>query len=643
MGRDAVVFNGIDATTGAYLLPPMSPEAVSQIARGQVLDPADLKELRWWHHRATEAVFGPKEGVDPRNLAETGWGVVFAHGADPAVREALGELLDHRRSEAARVRQHRYREFVGDNAYRPGESKQQFLARQGAGPGPADPDNVPYYLLLVGGPEKIPYSFQYQLDVQYAVGRLHFDTVEEYARYARTVVATETRDGVPARRADFFATRNPGDPATALSSSELVVPLAEQVRGERADWTVQTHLGEEATKERLTRLLGGRDTPALLFTATHGMGFPNGHPRQARHQGALLCQDWPGPDRQQAVNEQHYLCADDLGDTAGPLGLISVHFACFGAGTPRWDDFAHDGSGRRTELAPHAFVAALPKRLLGHPSGGAIAVIGHVERAWGYSFLWPQAGRQTAVYGSCLARLFDGHPIGSAFEYFNERYAELSSDLSTALEDVEFGKQPDHLELAAMWTANNDARGFAILGDPAVRLVGAAHRTEPSHRPVATDVLAARAAPEPVAEAATPGPPEGAELDFALLDGVRHTRERLVSALQDLAENVGAALERAVDNLTVIEVATYVSDDLSTVTHESVGKGFGAGAELRALTRLSIDGDAQLVVPRDLGEADEALWRLHAGLLEQARAARAELVKTGASAVAGLLDALKVL
>ena len=61
------------------------------------------------------------------------------------------------------------------------------------------------------------------------------------------------------------------------------------------------------------------------------------------------------------------------------------------------------------------------------------------------------------------------------------------------------------------------------------------------------------------------------------------------------------------------------------------------------MTRLSIDGDAQLVVPRDLGEADEALWRLHVGLLGQARAARAELLTTGASAVAGLLDALKVL
>ena len=169
MARDAVVFNGIDATTGSYLLPPMSPQAVSQVARGQVIDPADLKELRWWHHRAAEAVFGPKEGIDPRSLAETGWGVIFAHDTDPAVREALGELLDHRRGQAASVREHRYREFAGDRTYRPGESKQQFLARQGAGPGPADPDNVPYYLLLVGGPEAIPYSFQYQLEI----GRAH--------------------------------------------------------------------------------------------------------------------------------------------------------------------------------------------------------------------------------------------------------------------------------------------------------------------------------------------------------------------------------------------------------------------------------------------------------------------------------------
>ena len=62
------------------------------------------------------------------------------------------------------------------------------------GPGTPIPSKVPFYLLLVGGPEAIPFEFQYGLALNHFVGRIAFDTAQEYARYAETVVAAEKGD-----------------------------------------------------------------------------------------------------------------------------------------------------------------------------------------------------------------------------------------------------------------------------------------------------------------------------------------------------------------------------------------------------------------------------------------------------------------
>jgi hypothetical protein len=461
--REDVWFNGINAVTGGYLQAATSPADIVATLRGRRSVEPNLRELRL-RRAKDEPDFGVVFGCDPEILAEAGWGMVAAADTADGVIAALEPLRTRRREQAG----DRYYEFMGEAGVQRGESKGDWLRRHGMGPSPANPQKVPYYLLLVGGPEQIGYRFQYQLDVQYAVGRIAFDQTEEYRQYAEAVVRAETSARAGTHRAHLFAPRNPDDGATALSADELMGPMAAELGSTTNGWTVSSTVGVEATKRRLLELVCGAETPDLLFTASHGMGFPIGDPQQREAQGALLCQDWPGPQEWlQAIPENFYLAAKDIGSDRPAAPQVVFAFACFGAGTPQLDDFPHLPDAD-VEIADEPFVACLPQRL---QLNGTLAFIGHVERAWGCSFYWPGVGAQREVFTSTLQALLEGWRVGHAMEFFNARYAELSTELSEMMERIEELREPVEDELVAgMWTANNDARSYAVLGDPAIRI-----------------------------------------------------------------------------------------------------------------------------------------------------------------------------
>jgi hypothetical protein len=507
MSEELLTFNGINGATGEYGLALTNQALVDQIIQRETYDPLkdkDEKRLRARRLDIQRALTGNisaaereklenelqqleaelvklgyhlavVERVDPTNLAQAGWGVIFAHNADPAIKEALSDLLKLRQEQAGDL----FKIYAGPTGFRPTDTKQSFLSNNRmTTSGPVVPENGPYYLLIVGSPEEIPYIFQYQLAVQYAVGRIHFDTVQEYANYASSVVAAEKGQIQLPRKAALFGVANPDDRSTQLSQANLAQPLLKLLQ-ERPDWEVSAYLKDQATKAQLQRLLGGDQTPAFLFTTSHGMEFPMNDKRQFPHQGALLCQDWPGPVAWRgAVPQDHYFAGDDIASDNQLGGLVTFHFACYGAGTPQYDEFSQQaGNKNRKPIAPRPFVAHLPRKLLSHPKGGALAVISHVERAWGYSFLATSKGKERSEIGtfeSTITRILDGKPLGLATEYFNQRYAELGSDLSVQLEEIENDAKYDPYLVASLWTANNDARSYVILGDPAVRLPVAA-------------------------------------------------------------------------------------------------------------------------------------------------------------------------
>lgn len=497
--------------------------SASRLAQGKAGGEPKERQALYKAKRTASSVghLGTVADVSQSKLEEARWAVVISATEDAALIKAIWPLIEHRMQQMGhKAPAVTWRD--GENAgawlsrhsdglkqtlkeswgkippvllYRPGDRVSQWLARHGVSQGPVDPRRgVPFYLMIAGRPgplaegddTAVPLSFQYELDIFWGVGRICFTDAQgqhrlaDYTTYAERLVGVEKRSAKQAaerlrKEIVYLATKHEDDKSTKRSAEELVLPLD---RWSANPANIPTKHGfahrpfveAQATRANFERLLNGGDdgkAPALLFTASHGLGLPLSDERLALHQGALVLQDWSGFGN---VKREHWFAGEDLAGLSGGAkveGTMAFLFACYGAGCPDLDEFIFDDDKTRPQIAPFPLIAQLPQQLL---VNGALGVIGHVERAWTYSFSNDQATAQSQAFEDVLGRLMQGRRAGDATDQFNIIQGARAQALVEELENIKFGKNVEPLELAKLWMARNDARNYALLGDPAARL-----------------------------------------------------------------------------------------------------------------------------------------------------------------------------
>jgi hypothetical protein len=452
---------GVQAETGRYL-PEIKESDLDHIAGA-----SQLAQIR--AENANASHLAAIAEVQPDDLSLTGWGVIFSNATPvaqkQAIKDALKPLLELRKSQSGEL----FKIFDDQTGYRPGMGAEQWLTARGSSLQVVDPSQgVPYYLLIVGSPAEIPFEFQYDLDTYFAVGRISFDNAQEYSQYANNIAGFEKGAGRQKSIAIFNA-RNDGDRATALLHDQIAIPLAQgsgamKPLGAPQGYSMTTRLADTATKDELLNVL--RDKPALLFTGSHGVAFAATDPQQKVKQGAILTQDWAGPGS--TISPDTYFTAGDVPSDLNLNGLIHFFFACYSAGCPKNDTFSYGANNQPVQISQDTIVARLPQKLL---LQGAQAVIGHIDRAWAYSFQSNSGQAMIQSFRDPLVRLLQGRRVADALDVFDQRWTVLSAGLLTLIQNRD--AMPSSVPAAVLanrWVARDDARNYIVLGDPAAKL-----------------------------------------------------------------------------------------------------------------------------------------------------------------------------
>jgi hypothetical protein len=424
-------------------------------------------------------------GVDPNSLPDQRWGVVVPEGplGDRllALIEPLRRLREEEQGAPARV----YRVKPDLDAMQAVRWKDAVLRDE-----TEFETEQPGYLLLLGDFDHVSLELQQVLGSDGFAGRLAFSSDAGYEAYVDKVLRwSREHSRASAGRALLF-TAHDGTAATTVGYRALMAPSLESLRklremgslsaeslaelGEPENWSVRQLLAQVASPQ-----------PSVLFTMSHGLGAPRGGWRsvdeQRARQGAM------------SLGGEGTLDASALASTPFLPGGIWFFLACFGAGTPaRSAYYPWLAQLREVGMYPgrlehllaalpregeRPFVAALPQAVLANPQG-PLAVVGHVDLAWTYSFqdLGRVARNRPSRFQGLLRTLLEGRRAGVGLSALLRFFNEANTELTTLYDHEESARlagrdsSVDSAERAHLWMLRQDLFGYILLGDPAVRL-----------------------------------------------------------------------------------------------------------------------------------------------------------------------------
>lgn len=408
--------------------------------------------------------------TDPR----VGWALVLPDAPDvpPAERHRADDApAAARRLAAARSRtgeplvvrhapgdlEHLYR-YLPDGTRTP-------LPTTGDGPRGVGAGALPHYLLLLGGPDVLPWDLQLRLNHVCLTGRLDLDD-EGLTHYVDAALTDWAATPVDATSPLLWTpVHGPGD-ITALMRTEV---------GERtlARWRADPQVGDRAvdlrgphaTAATLAQALAER-RPGVVVTTSHGATGPLDDPATMRATLGWLV------DAEGGLVDPHALVR-----AWDPGGVVWYGLACCSAGGSGVDRFADvlDPAGEAgrvltavADLGP--VPAGLPRALLGAPAP-ARAFVGHVEPTFDWTLRRPGTGVSTT--DALVEALYDGLfqpeplPVGLAFRRYFLGAASLRSRWASARGAAEESPEARTAALLAALTGL-DRQCTVVLGDPAV-------------------------------------------------------------------------------------------------------------------------------------------------------------------------------